>query len=1104
MTELELERYFGVQTFDDVPEYELIEPYLADPKGDFVSHMIHDRDRYRRELRDSSEWNYVLNAFDKKMHLKLKRNTRLVRPGLELETRHENEDVTRTPVNLNSYFHGKIASDPDSFVAVGNAYGLIGMLRLSRDTFFIHPVPDHLTKHVTTQSKPHLIYKKSSSLPICQSDMEFDAADSMSDINGANSSSSLHKFLQVELLADENVAAKHGNDTADFLLVLANIVAGMFRDHSIGRIKVNYVVSRLVIITNKELNVNKNASNRERMGKLNAWIEKHKPRNKSDPLYLDVTTLIHVIVSNVNGYAGLQTAGVIAHETAHNFGVRHDNNKPCKGSINIMAEVLPGGKGAFKWSACSKSVLQTFLSGPGSQCLDDLPQVSIPTLTDKSLANDLPGHLFDADAQCRFIYGRDFRQCPHNGLRKCSYLYCSRTWSVCVSLFAPPADGTKCGPRHSAHIDLVTGVLGGISCLCQPIQKVDCPLPSYRDIKCNKTDPGSSAHFSRDSCRLACIKHGWFVRYHGTVANGNRCNNRPESFDVCIDGKCRAVGCDHVLESGTRKDRCGICGGNGDTCIEEKSEYTKDHQGYSYDKADTIVVLPVGTANAIFKKRGNTYNNLGIQDNSTGTYIIALPSLSRSIYYKGTRINYKHSQYKYADSISLDGPTQVPLRVVFVWLYEANQGVDFQYYRPLLPNETSQFVPSKWIHGNWSTCSEKCGQGVSTREVSCVRSDDETPASFNSCSKALKPTSQQICNNASCNPEWYLTEWNTCSKTCGNGSHFRLMYCRKQINASYFEKLDDSACDIKCSATCGGGLMTRKLECVKINEHGMTELVHDHLCRYAAKPLTETVCNVDKPCDPPPEMQVACFVGADKMREILGYFTDNIPWENTNEVVQKCARLAHQKGYKLFALGKNGLCLSDADVQNIYHASGTYGAFCRSGIGIDNSIFVYTFAIGAADHQGPKSFIVQHTTYQFVRRQLSVRSSQPEASSLSSKEMKCRDEPLPVLEPLGCYHDNISDRALPDLYANVRDQIIWTQMNVTVNQCARVAQDIGYEYFAVQFYGECFGGMKAGENYDKYGKSTNCWKFDKNSDFAVGSHFSNFVYRIKQDRKIDV
>ena len=37
-----------------------------------------------------------------------------------------------------------------------------------------------------------------------------------------------HKYLQVALVADENVAAKHGNHTADFLLVLANIVSSLF------------------------------------------------------------------------------------------------------------------------------------------------------------------------------------------------------------------------------------------------------------------------------------------------------------------------------------------------------------------------------------------------------------------------------------------------------------------------------------------------------------------------------------------------------------------------------------------------------------------------------------------------------------------------------------------------------------------------------------------------------------------------------------------------------------------------------------------------------------------------------------------------------------
>ena len=43
-----------------------------------------------------------------------------------------------------------------------------------------------------------------------------------------------HKYLKVALLADENVAARHGNQTSNFLLVLANIVSGW--DFSINTI----------------------------------------------------------------------------------------------------------------------------------------------------------------------------------------------------------------------------------------------------------------------------------------------------------------------------------------------------------------------------------------------------------------------------------------------------------------------------------------------------------------------------------------------------------------------------------------------------------------------------------------------------------------------------------------------------------------------------------------------------------------------------------------------------------------------------------------------------------------------------------------------------
>lgn len=48
----------------------------------------------------------------------------------------------------------------------------------------------------------------------------------------------------------------------------------------------------------------------------------------------------------------------------------------------------------------------------------------------------------------------------------------------------------------------------------------------------------------------------------------------------------------------------------------------------------------------------------------TGQYIINLPSWSRTVYYNGTKIEYSHAANQYADSIVLDGPTKVPLRVV--------------------------------------------------------------------------------------------------------------------------------------------------------------------------------------------------------------------------------------------------------------------------------------------------------------------------------------------------------------------------------------------------------------------------------------------------------
>ena len=67
-----------------------------------------------------------------------------------------------------------------------------------------------------------------------------------------------------------------------------------------------------------------------------------------------------------------------------------------------------------------------------------------------------------------------------------------------------------------------------------------------------------------------------------------------------------------------------------------------------------------------------------------------------------------------------------------------------------------------------------------------------------------------------------------------------------------------------------------------------------------------------------------------------------------------------------------------------------------------------------------------------------------------------------------------------------------------MNQCARVAYDKGYEYFAIQFYGECWGGKDAGSSYARRGKSEGCWVFDIQAGHGVGGEMSSFVYRINK------
>lgn len=95
---------------------------------------------------------------------------------------------------------------------------------------------------------------------------------------------------------------------------------------------------------------------------------------------------------------------------------------------------------------------------------------------------------------------------------------------------------------------------------------------------------------------------------------------------------------------------------------------------------------------------------------------------------------------------------------------------------------------------------------------------------------------------------------------------------------------------------------------------------------------------------------------------------------------------------------------------------------------------------------------------------------------------------MPRFEAIGCFRDLGKDpRPLPKLLADLRNDIDWYNINKTIDKCSRLANENEYQYFGVQFYGECWSGQQP--RYDKDGKSQKCVA-------GVGRAGANYVYKL--------
>lgn len=81
---------------------------------------------------------------------------------------------------------------------------------------------------------------------------------------------------------------------------------------------------------------------------------------------------------------------------------------------------------------------------------------------------------------------------------------------------------------------------------------------------------------------------------------------------------------------------------------------------------------------------------------------------------------------------------------------------------------------------------------------------------------------------------------------------------------------------------------------------------------------------------------------------------------------------------------------------------------------------------------------------------------------------------------------------MPMLLKNFRGSIDWNNLSQIVKKCADEALNRHQEYFAIQFWGECWAGEEADLTYDMYGEDPKgCY------NNMVGMAFHNMVYKFE-------
>ncbi|XP_033822134.1 A disintegrin and metalloproteinase with thrombospondin motifs 9-like [Periophthalmus magnuspinnatus] len=601
---------------------------------------------------------------------------------------------------------------------------------------------------------------------------------------------------------------------------------------------------------------------------------------------------------------------------------------------HVMAPTLNYNTNPWMWSKCSRKFITEFLDTGYGECLLDEP-VSRPYTLSQRLPGRVysvnkqcelifgPGtQVCPYMTQCRRLWCTS----PEGVQRGC------RTQHM------PWADGTDCAPgKHCKHglciakeqdatpVEGAWGVWspfgtcsrtcgggikvaarecnrpeprnGGMYCVGRRMKFRSCnsepcsrQKKDFREEQCAAFDgrhfninglppnvrwvPKYSGILMKDRCKLFCRVAGSTAYYQlrDRVIDGTTCG--PDTNDICVQGLCRQAGCDHVLNSKARRDKCGVCGGDNSSCKTIAGTFNIVRYGYN-----EVVRIPVGATNIDIRQ--HSYSGKPEDDNylaisNTHGEFLLNGEFVVSMFKREIKVGNAVLEYSGSDHIieRINCTERIEDEIIVQVLSVGNlynPDVRYSFNIPIEDRPQHFFWDA---YGPWQECSRLC-QGERKRKIVCSRESDRVVVSDQRCHGTPRPAVVTETCNTDCELRWYIARKSECSAQCGTGYRTLEIYCAKINHAdSKTQKVDDRYCSnvhkpddkeschgdcspggweyspwSECSKSCGGGTRHRGAVCRKAAESGGDESMCSQRDKLTVQSCNEFLCPLWKSGD---------------------------------------------------------------------------------------------------------------------------------------------------------------------------------------------------------------------------------------------------------------